>query len=331
MLFSVAGVVAFGYVNLVILPNYGPRLELHDQIVAGTAPAPYQYRILVPALAEASRRAFATVITDRRAFVLAYALYDLLAIFALLALLHVYLQNWFTRDQALIGALFVAGTLPIALRDHYFQPWSLLEAALFTAALHFAYRGRFWPAAAVVFLASLNRETAIFIPLAIAFVYAPDWRSLRRWLGGGSGKSGPGDPQALSPVRNDPAGKGWKTIALFGICAVVCFGLRYARGPAEDLAVLPRVFARNVAPENLVRGAVNVGLFLGVFWVLAVLGYRLAPRFIQRAAAITPFYLMAFAIWGTWVEARLLMPLYPLLVPLAMSFLYRSKMPDSVA
>jgi len=48
------------------------------------------------------------------------------------------------REQALVGTLFVAATIPIALRDHYFQPWSLLEAGLFSAALLAILRKRYW-------------------------------------------------------------------------------------------------------------------------------------------------------------------------------------------
>jgi hypothetical protein len=41
----------------------------------------------------------------------------------------------FTKEQALIGVLFVGGTVPIALRDHWYQPWSLLEPGFFSLAL----------------------------------------------------------------------------------------------------------------------------------------------------------------------------------------------------
>ena len=40
---------------------------------------------------------------------------------------------------------------------------------------------------------------------------------------------------------------------------------------------------------------------------------------------MVPAYLMTVAVWGIWWEVRLLMPLYPILFALALSYLYEPR------
>jgi len=113
LILSVSAVIAYGYFNRVDMPIFESRLELHNQIIAGTAPSPYRYRILVPFIGEVLTQGLSVVLSVKAAFLLAYAIYDLLSIFFLMVVLFFWLKTWFTRDQALIGVLFVAGTIPI--------------------------------------------------------------------------------------------------------------------------------------------------------------------------------------------------------------------------
>jgi hypothetical protein len=217
-------------------------------------------------------------------------------------ILFFWLRTWFNTEQALIGVLFVAGTMPIALQDHYFQPSSLLEAGLFTAALHAIHRKRYWLLASLVALAALNRETAIFIPLA--FLLTIDIKDLLNASG-----------------KND-----WKRIVLSGglffIWAAVFWGLRNFLGSTSHVLTLAGLLARNTTKASLLSTFVNGSLFLGGLWVFAFLGFRYAPRFIKQVTLIVPLYLSTILVWGVWYEVRLLMPLYPILVPLGLSFLY---------
>lgn len=302
LILSVSAVIAYGYFSRVDRPNYESRLELHNQIIVGIAPSPYRYRILVPIAGEFLTKALSVVFPIKAAFLLSYAVYDLLAIFFLLVILFFWLRTWFNREQALIGVLFVAGTMPIALQDHYFQPWSLLEAGLFSAALLAIHRKRYWLLALFVALASLNRETAVFIPLA--FLVTIDMKSLLN-----------------ARSRNE-----WKPILIFSglflIWAAIFLGLRYFRGSASHIETIEGLLAQNTTRGSLFYTFVNGSLFLGGLWAFAFLGFRYAPSFIKRGALIIPLYLVTVMVWGVWKEVRLLMPLYPILVPLGLSFLY---------
>ena len=165
LLLSVSAVIAYTYFRQIIQPNLAPMLELHGQILQGIAPSPYRYRILVPYLTEIIKRVFSLFVDSGHAFLFAYVLYDFFSIFLLLVSLFKWLRVWFSSEQALVGVLFVAGTMPIALRDHYFQPWSFLEPVFFTLAFYAMFRKRYLFLASIVLVASLNRETALFIPL----------------------------------------------------------------------------------------------------------------------------------------------------------------------
>ncbi len=302
LILSVSTVIAYGYFNRVDRPNFEPRLELHNQIIAGTAPSPYRYRIIVPFAAEVFTKALSVVLPIKASFLLSYAIYDLLAVFFLLAILFFWLRTWFNREQALIGVLFIAGTMPIALQDHYFQPWSLLEAGLFSAALLAIHRKRYWLLASLVALAALNRETAIFIPIAILLTI---------------------DMKSLLNIRSK---NDWKPFLLFGglflLWAAVFWGLRYFLGSTSHIETIEGLLTRNTTKGSLFYTFVNGILFLGGLWVFAFLGFRYAPRFIKRVVLIIPLYLITVMVWGVWYEVRLLMPLYPVLVPLGLSFLF---------
>ncbi|MFA4948016.1 MAG: hypothetical protein WC674_05840 [Candidatus Krumholzibacteriia bacterium] len=306
IILSVSAVLAYGYYRQVGSPHLTDRLELHGQILRGTAESPYRYRVLVPFIGEALTRALSAVLPGDRAFLLAYALFDLAAIFFLLGALFRYLRVWFSNEQALIGVLFAAATMPVALRDHYFQPWSILEAGLFTAGLLCIYRGRLWTLASIVALASFNRETAVFIPLAFLFANA----SIR-----GAGESD------RMPVR--------RTALLFaGYCAIwaaVFFGLRAVLGGARPAVTLPEVFSRNATPAVTLRAIMRAGLLFGAFWIFAAAGFRRAPEFVRRVSLVALPYLAAILVWGMWHEARLLILLYAIVIPLGLSFLYRGR------
>ena len=306
IILSVSAVLAYIYFRQVDRPYLVERLELHGQIVQGTAEAPYRYRVLAPLMGEALTRGLSAVLPRDRAFLLAYALYDLAAILLLFEVLRRYLREWFSNEQALIGVLFAAATMPVALRDHYFQPWSLLEAGLFTAGLLCIYRRRLWTLALIVGLASLTKETAVFIPLAFLFANVSV---------GGAGESG------RMPVRR-------AALLFVGYCAiwaVVFFGLRAVLGGARPAITLSETFSRNTTSAVTLRAIIRGGLLFGAFWIFAVAGFRRAPEFVRRVSIVALPYLAAIFVWGMWHEVRLLMPLYAIVIPLGLSFLYRGR------
>ncbi len=312
IILSVSAVLAYIYFRQVGSPYAVERIELHERILAGAAESPYRYRVLVPCLAEGLTRALSAALPGGKAFLLSYALLDLAAILLLLGVLYRYLRAWFTSDQALIGVLFAAATMPMALRDHYYQPWSVLEAGLFAAGL-LCIRDRLYVLLAlIVALASFNRETAVFIPLA--------------FLVCAIGENGTDNENDESGAKRAHDLSRRRFILLFAayvaIWAVVFFGLRWFFGEGPRIVSVRELLARNTIRPAIFRTAVHLALIFGAFWLFAIFGFRRSPPFVKRTVLLAPAYLVVIALWGVWYEVRLLMPLYAIVVPLGLSFLY---------
>jgi hypothetical protein len=266
------------------------RRDIHRGIFAHTANAPDRYRVLAPLIVEAPTRWLARSMPYDAAYDRASAVFYVAAMTALLWTLFAYLRTWFTDEQALAGVLLVACTLRITIRQHDYAPSSYLEPSLFALGLLAIVHGRRWLLALVVAAATLNRETAIFL-VAIFAVTSPPTRAAAT------------------------AGLGY-----LSIWAAIFFGLRYLGGDAERYWTLERVFRTNVS--QLPLAAFNIAVLLGAAWIFAALGFRRAPAFARRAALVIPAYLAVVAIWGIWWEVRLLMSIYPLVLPLALSYLF---------
>jgi hypothetical protein len=267
----------------------------HREIIQHTAPSPHRYRVLVPFALQPAIAAAEHVMAPSLAFRRVYDVYYLIAFALMLVTLRQYLRSWYSDDQSLIGALFVASTLPIVLRQHYFEPASFLEPSLITIALLWTYRGLAWRVVPLTIIASFTRETAVFIPVACWFA------------------------ASASAVKYPRGTMTAVTFSSLMLSAVIFAGLRWRLGVAPHVS-LADVWTINTGGEGLLAAFVNVSLFLGgAGWILVVAGYRRAPVFVQQALRFTPIYVATLAVWAVWYEVRLLMLLYPVLVPCMLS------------
>jgi hypothetical protein len=288
MCVAACSVAAFDYGVLADNAIQQERFRLHFEIVAGQVAAPTRYRVLVPYAIHPFIVACARLTDLRSALKKVYDVYYVLALSLLLWVLTVYLREWFPLDAALLGAVFVAAVVPIALRQHSLAPGSLLEPSLVTLALLGAHRR--WTTAIIplTVVASLNRETGILCTAS------PDRRVLQ---------SG-----AIAVCLS---------VGLF-------FALRLWLGAAPPAVTLSQVWAINLQREGFLAALGNITLFMGgVGWILAAVGFRAAPPFTRRALAVAALYLPVVALWGVWYEVRLLMPLYPVLLPFVLSAVHR--------
>lgn len=212
-----------------ILPK---RIEAHNDIVSGGL-APYRYRVLVPYTVEFLIAQLSHYVGNALAFLLAYALYFFAAITVLLTSLYIYLRLWLDDKLALVGCLIAAFTMPVGFR--YFYPYSFLEVSLFIIALYLIYHKHDWPLLPLVLLASLNRETAIFIVIAYA---------IHR--------------------RNVPM-----SVALGLVWLAVFVGLRLWLGDAPRSVTVAEIWAENSSARGIYEGALNSLIFFGPLWFVA--------------------------------------------------------------
>jgi hypothetical protein len=303
ILLSVAMILAYVYFFSIHVPREDLIRSSHNAIILGTAKFPYRYRVLVPFVMEGLSRLLSPFFADF-SFTLAYGIYYLFALFGLLLTLYIFLRHWFIVEHALIGCLFAASAAHLGLRDSYFQPWSQIEPTLLMLALLATYKKRYVLIGVLVLLATLNRETGAF--LVIAFVVAnTDFSRLRQ-------KKFPVDLKTVL-----------LTAAYSAVWLLTYGGLRLIRGGTPPIVPLAELLDYNLRPGILFWTALNLVTFFGFFWIFIVRGFKFAPPFIRRAALLVPIYFIILAPYAIWYEVRLLMPLFGVLIPLGLSYLFK--------
>lgn len=266
------------------------RREIHRGIMNQTARTPDRYRWLAAAIVEGPVRALEPLMSRERAFDRVSTMFYLAALVAMLWTLFAYLRLWFPDEAALIAMLAAACTLRITMRQHDYAPYSYLEPTFVALGLIAMVRRRYLWLAGLIAIASFNRETAVFLVL-------------------------------LHLVTSDFSRRAMARTAAYGaIWALISILLRVVGGEAERYWTVQLVFQTNMSQPAL--ALFNIGLLLGAFWIFACLGWRRAPLFVRRSALVIPAYAITVAVWGIWWEVRLLMPLYPVLFSLALSYLY---------
>jgi hypothetical protein len=157
----------------------------------------------------------------------------------------------------------------------------------------------------ILILATLNRATAVFIPIMFFLVHL-DFQD--------------GFKVGVSRFFKKHF---IKVLILFLIWMGVrgCLWLILGKGN-EWVKPLEEIFLQNINWEYLRMASIKISIFFGACWFFAVLGFKTGPIFIKRAYLVIPIYLFVIGVWGIWIEIRLLTPLYPLLTALMLSFVY---------
>jgi len=304
IIFSASLVLSYHYVQQVDRPTIEARIISHNEILNKEAPSPYRYRILVPFVSDFFISILKNFISYKLSFLLIYAFYDFIAIFLILFLSFFYFSFWFSQKDSLIGTLLVAISMVVALRGHYYQPWSLLEAAIFPLSLILIKKRKEVFLGILIFLAALNRETAILIPPLYLFC-SIDFNNFKKSFK--------------------------KTFPIFIIFVMIFFTvfipLRLIMGNADRIQPEPimPLLEYNLQPHNLVSSLVNNAVFFGLFWIPIILGFRYAPKFVKKTVFLIAMYFPLWLLFGGWNETRLLMLLYPVLVTFGLSYFLKPK------
>ncbi len=280
------------------------RWDLHAEIVTRTAEDPYRYRVLVPGGIYVLQR-LGLASPDGAGLDRLYAIYFLASLLAILLATRWLLGSLgFDRGHALAGALLAGALLPLTLRDHGFQPWSWLEAVtVLLAAGLTTLTPRPWLFAALMVVATLNRETAVVLPalaVAAAVVHRRDTRLRNRWL--------------------STATLG---LAAWGATRALVY-LVVGRADSRVITV-EEIYAMNTSPGAAQRTAAVLFLLLlgGVTLsaVLAAVTRRLSPWPFWTALLGVPPYLGGWLVFAAWWEVRVLLPALLILIPAALSAL----------
>ncbi len=306
LLFSISLAIGDFHYHRIDKPHLEARLKLHREIIDGSAKAPYRYRILVPFVMEGMLKILPQSISTNKRFLLSYSAYNITVVFFMLILLFTYMRLWFTIQQSLVGILFVCSTIVVAMKNHFYQPWSFLETALFTFGLLAIFKKKYFLFAVLVVLATLNRATGLFLTLAYLLIS----------INMGVSQDNKGMPPLLN--RQDFL----RFLVYFMLWLTIFFGLRWILGESGSVHTIKELWILNTNPVRLLHASINIAMFLGLFWLFILLGFRCSPSYVRKTVRIVPFYILVIAIYGVWKEVRLLMVLYPIIVPLGLSFIY---------
>lgn len=287
---AASAVTALDYAFVAGAPALDARRDIHRGVFDGTAMDPDRYRVLAPLIVEGAIRVLGSPAPYDSTFDRLYAAFYVIAMTAMLWSMFSYVRVWFSDEQALIAVLLVASTLRITIRQHNYAPASYLEPTFVALALLLILNDRRILLAFLVTIATLNRETAVFIVFLFAVTHT--WTR-----------------------RNLAAAAGYAAIWL-----VVFLGVRLVMGPGERYWDLDRIWRTNLSQPGLTL--YNLTAFLGVMWIFALLGLRHAPGFVRRTAWVIPAYLIVIGVWGIWWEVRLLMALLPVILTLSLSWLF---------
>jgi hypothetical protein len=285
-------------------------MRIHDSIITGEAPFPYRYRILVPYFTQGLTELIDRILplSYRKSWILSYLIYDLIAILLFLATLYIFLRQWHTRLLSLAGVIFCSALLPLSLRDHYYQPWSLIESWFFCVAFLVVRKGKYVSLIPLTLAASLNRMSGLFIPL---IYLAPAMNLLPR-------------PEAGYELDLKTFGR---FILLAAMGSVSLVALRAFLGWGENIHSVSYLWDLNRSFNYWPYALINIILFAGGWWIFFAAGIRRADRFTLNILPVAFLYLIPVAVFGIWKEVRLLMPLYPVLISTGLFYL-REKLPE---
>jgi hypothetical protein len=266
-------------------------------VLAGTAEAPGKYRVLAPAIYDVFRRS--TGLSPESAWIAT----NLLWLAFSFAIMYVYLLTWFTVPQALAGTWLLAATLPLTFTNSWPHPDQFPELGLFTLGSWAAVTRRDALFGLALALATLNRETAVFLVLLYALTAPVSRRHVLR------------------------------CVLFAGLWAVLFVGLRAWRGfESYDYWQLTRnlSFLRLIPPPRDIyyRSYAYFGIVLvGGLTLIGMRRLPSKPLFVRRALLVVPAFTLVALTISSIIETRIFTPLYAAVLPAALHTIF-SPPPD---
>lgn len=243
-----------------------------------------------------------------------YAVQRWAFVFAAFLAFHFFLRKWFRPGAAFAGVAFLAAVMPFSFANDL-QESSPLQ--LLTFIIGFLAIRENWRALLLVtlFIGGLNNETILVLPLVYFFYRWHSWK-----------------PRELLRLS-------WDSFLITLPLVITILSMRYItidRPHLGEVWQLPYnlYFLANSWNANLIdlmqapfQPWLSPVFIFGVVWIFAVLGYRASPLFLQRAAWMIPFFIGAHMITGVIREARQMLPIAFILIPMALFYL----MPEEAA
>lgn len=277
----VAAAATMIHVKSVDLPNREFQVKWHASVIEGHAPAPDQYRVLTFWAAEGIRRATGADL------IVIYALLRLALTAAALVALYGYLRYWFSPSLSSMGVLLVGAALPVTFFGYKMQVTDPAQFLFFALAFRALQTNSLRTLYLIAPIAAANRETALFmIPFSIAVWWGtvPMMTIIKRSMGLGAAML-----IVLAPIH-------------------LYYGNHDPYTPVFTLML------------NLTRPGTLLypGLLFGWLWFAAFTNLRSKPEFLRRLLLPAGLFFIAHFMVAQLEEVRLLLPLAPVILPLAL-------------
>jgi hypothetical protein len=271
------------------------------QIARGDGIAPYRSRLLFPWVAISIDHVDNWTVNQLSLAQIHFCLYIFLIASSLVAIQRMLEAFGFSFAVSLSGALIFALLLPIGMRDHGYQPWSWVEIVLLPIFIERVMRGKsLWQLVALALLSSLNRETALFLPVI---------------------------PLSVAVARGNLRSQRFLILAALSTTFVV-FAVRIGLTtvwpgptPLRELS-LQEIWKWNREPERLAKARSNLIVLFSSLSLLAIIG--VLRRRVRREAIyiflfLSPLYLGIYVVYALWNEVRVLVPVAILILPISLS------------
>ena len=242
----------------------------------------------------------------------AFSLIRIVSVFLFYLIFHFYMREWGDEKSAYIGTLFVGATIPLTFNNWFELPTEFPELIFFTLGIWAIYKRKFSALVLITFFATLNRETAAFLPLIYLF-----------------------NVFDINELKENPAkaAKTFFAVFIVGLAWLIPYvALRFISGLGTEWnhqdsiaqnALGLSAFFQNFNPFN------NFLFYLylfGILWIIPFLHWKNLSPFWKRTLLTTPIILFIFLFGGGYLnEPRELVPLYPILVPPALAYLFDEK------
>jgi hypothetical protein len=275
----------------------------HSQLVAYQYVNREQSRLLQFYFPEALHRAFGWSVPH------SYVVQRWLFVFLAFVAFHLYLRKWFDQSKALAGVALLAAVMPLTYLNHLQEsaPLLLLTFMLGVWALREERPVTYSVALAV---GALNNETILALPALYFLNDLTSWRP--------------------SPLLRTFG----RTILTAAPALAILGGIRYITRDRPDLASTWHL-ETNLSGiwTDLLQGPIDywravyvypLALF-GALWILAFMDLKNMPRFLRRAALFVPLFVIVHLLAGNIAEARLMLPMAFLIIPMAFFSLFRER------
>lgn len=175
----------------------------------------------------------------------------------------------------------------------------ILNLLVFLLAFIFIYQGHFKSFCFILILGTLNRETTFFLPPAFLVVNGITQKSLKLTF-----------------------------VAFLAVAIPYCALHLLIHPPISDWMTfdaithnLPFFDKSNFA--QIVTANVHLAILLGPLFLIAFYKFSSHPAFLKSIFLIAPFFVLLHYVVGIIMEARLWMPVYVIVIPLAIDTLVK--------